>query len=436
MKLKEKILDIFKKRFIRNVIILSSGTAGAQIIGVLLSPVITRLYGPEAYGLMGTFMAIVAIIAPISALTYPISIVLPKGDKDAKGLVKLSVIITLVISTIIGLLLLFFNNQIITLLGIEEIGGYIYLLPIVILFAGFYEVIEQWFIRMKKFSVSAKATLIQSIVVNGSKVGIGLYYPAASVLIVISAIQQGIRALLLLFFSDRTNRKKLISSLNEKISIRRLAKKYKDFPLFRAPEVLFNAISNSLPIILLTSFFGPATAGFYQIGRRVLQLPSELIGKAVGDVFYPRISEAANNGENLTNLIIRSTLMLSLIGVIPFGIVILFGPWLFGLVFGTEWVLAGEYARWMALWLYFGFINRTSVRALPVLNAQAFHLAYTIIRLIVRVSVLAIAFFVFNSDIVAIILIGISGALLNFGLTLITLSISRKFDRSNRGYKR
>lgn len=146
MELREKVLNIVKKRFIRNVLILSSGTAGAQFIGILLSPVITRLYGPEAYGLMGTFMAIVAIIGPISALTYPISIVLPKDEKDAKGLVKLSLIITFVISTIVGVLLLFFNNQIITLLGIEEIGGFIFLLPIVILLAGFYQVIEQWFI--------------------------------------------------------------------------------------------------------------------------------------------------------------------------------------------------------------------------------------------------------------------------------------------------
>src|SRR5690606_27771088 len=127
-------------------------------------------------------------------------------------------------------------------------------------------------------------------------------------------------------------------------------------------------------------------AGFYGLGRRILQLPSELIGKAVGDVFYPRISEAANNGENLTYLIRKSTLMLSVIGIFPFGIVILSGPWLFGFVFGMEWIKAGEYARWLAVWLYFGFINRPSVRALPVLNAQAFHLAYTFIMLIVRVA--------------------------------------------------
>ena len=73
-----KFKILFKSPFVRNVIILSSGTAGAQIIAILLSPIITRLYGPEAYGLMGTFNAMISIITPVVALTYPIAIVIAK----------------------------------------------------------------------------------------------------------------------------------------------------------------------------------------------------------------------------------------------------------------------------------------------------------------------------------------------------------------------
>src|SRR5699024_8009724 len=92
--MKNRLIKFSKKPFVRNVIILASGTAAAQIIAMALSPIITRLYGPEAYGLMGTFMAIVSIVAPIAALTYPIAIVLPKSDQDAKGIIRLSILIT------------------------------------------------------------------------------------------------------------------------------------------------------------------------------------------------------------------------------------------------------------------------------------------------------------------------------------------------------
>src|SRR5699024_11784167 len=110
-----------------------------------------------------------------------------------------------------------------------------------------------------------------------------------------------------------------------------------------------------------------------------------LIGKSVGDVFYPRIAEAYNNDENVTNLIFKATVILAVIGIIPFGTVILFGPFLFSLVFGSDWFMAGEYARWIALWVYFMFINQPSVRSLPVLSAQAFHLKFTTVTFIVRV---------------------------------------------------
>src|SRR5699024_3571808 len=132
------------------------------------------------------------------------------------------------------------------------------------------------------------------------------------------------------------------------------------------------------------SFFGPATAGFYNIGRTVLSMPSRLIEKAVGDVFYPRIAVAANTGENLNKLIKKATWYLVGVGIIPFSIVILFGPFLFTLVFGSEWTTAGEYARWIALFSFSTFINKPAVKSFPVLNAQRFHLFFTIFRAAIR----------------------------------------------------
>ncbi|MBO1928615.1 hypothetical protein J4731_01440 [Providencia rettgeri] len=56
---------------------------------MLFSPIITRLYGPEVFGILGTFTAILTVITPIAALTYPIAIVLPKSDAMLKVLLFL-----------------------------------------------------------------------------------------------------------------------------------------------------------------------------------------------------------------------------------------------------------------------------------------------------------------------------------------------------------
>ena len=47
-----------------------------------------------------------------------------------------------------------------------------------------------------------------------------------------------------------------------------------------------------------------------------MSAPSALIGRAVGDVIYPRIAETYNNREPITRLVARSTSTLLIIGII------------------------------------------------------------------------------------------------------------------------
>ncbi|WP_298472146.1 oligosaccharide flippase family protein [uncultured Psychrobacillus sp.] len=425
--MKSKIVKLLKRPFVRNVIIISTGTLAAQAITLFLTPVITRLYGPEAYGLMGVFVSLLGIVTPIAALTYPIAIVLPKKEEEAQGIIRLSFYISLITSMVAVLIIIFLSEHIVKLFNIEEIESYLFLIPVAILLAGFSQIMQQWLIRTKQFRITAKTTFVQALVMNSGKVGVGVFYPVAPVLISLSAIAPGFNAFLMYLFLKKSNEKQVFY-YNKSISIKKLATNYKDFPLFRAPQVFINAISDNLPVVLLTSFFGPASVGFYSLGRTALSIPTTLIGKSIGDVFYPRISDAGKNGENLTNLIKKTMFLLGIIAVIPFGLIIIFGPGLFSFVFGAEWRGAGEYARWIALWLFFKFIYQPCIIALPVLSAQAFHLKFTIINLMVRLLSLIIGFYVFSDDLMAIALFGISAAILSICLIFITLQISKRFD--------
>ncbi|TES53594.1 hypothetical protein E2L07_12360 [Halalkalibacterium halodurans] len=429
--MKSLVAKLIKKTFVRNVIIVATGTAAAQFVTIILSPIITRLYGPEAFGLLGVFTAVIAIIVPIATLTYPIAIVLPRSDNEAKGIVRLSIYISLIIAIITALFLLTFHQSIVQLFNLEAISSFLFLIPIVIVFSGVLQVTEQWLIRKKQFKVTAKVTFLQAIFIQGSKVGIGLINPIAAVLIIITVIGQILKPVMMIIFVKRSPQSTthVVQDEDPEVSIKKLAKEHKDFPLFRAPEVLLNAISQGLPILMLTSFFGPASAGFYSLGKTVLSAPSQLLGKSVTDVFYPRISEASKNGENLYALIKKSTLALGVIGLIPFGIIVVFSPYIFGLIFGAGWEVAGEYTRWLAIWSYIGFMNRPSVAAIPVLSAQLFFLKYSVISILLRLGALATGYFVFSSDLVAVAFFGIMSALLNLVLILYTLNISKGFNK-------
>lgn len=424
-----KFARLFEISFVRNVMIMSTGTVAAQAISLLLTPIITRIYGPESYGLMGVFIAIMGVVTPIAALTFPIAIVLPKKNKEAQSLAQLSIYISIGLAIFVLLILLFFKQSIVQLFNIEEISPYLFLIPLVILCAGFFQVMEQWLIRTKEFGISAKVAFSQSLIVNGTKAGLGYLLPFASTLIILSSINEGIRGIMMFVLSKRTG-KQLPFHFDKRVSFKQLAKKYKDFPLFRAPQVLLNAFSDNMPVLLLTIFFGPASAGFYTLCRSVLKVPSNLIGKSIGDVFYPRISEAKNNGENLTKLIKKAILILGGVGIIPFGIIVAFGPWLFSFIFGSGWEVAGEYARWISLWMFFNFTYQPCIRALPVLSAQGFHLMFTFLTLIVQTSNIIIGYFIFSSDLVIIALFGSTGAILCIVLIFITLRISKKAENS------
>ncbi|MGI2327610.1 lipopolysaccharide biosynthesis protein [Planococcus sp. YIM B11945] len=423
-----QIEKLVNKPFIKNVVIVMTGTASAQIISMLASPIITRLYGPEAFGIMGTFIAIMGLFTPVAALTYSNAIVLPKSDADAKALIRLSIGISVIYAFVLTVLLLVFNDRIVSLFKMEEMGAFIYLLPIVIIFAGLTQIAEQWLIRTKQFKITAKVTFLQVLINQGSKIGIGFFVPIAAVLIFLTAINDGMKAFMMIGFAKKSAYEPNYGENESYTSVLSVAKEHLDFPLFRAPQSLINAVSQSLPILLLSSFFGPVAAGFFALGRTVLFFPSHIIGKSVGDVFYPRIADAAKNEESLSFLIKKATIALALIGTIPFGTVIILGPWLFSLVFGADWGMAGEYARWIAFWSFTNFINRPSVVALPVLSAQAFHLGYTVFMLAVWSTSMATGYYVFLNDVTAVAFWGVTGSLLNLGLILITARISKKYD--------
>lgn len=419
--------NLIKNRSFRNVSIVAGGAVTAQVITMAFSPFVTRIYGPEAFGLLGTFLAILSIVAPVAALTYPIAIVLPKSDADALGIAKLSLLIAILMSTIIALLIALFGDWATVQLSIQTLGSFLILIPVAMLFAAFQQILEQWLIRHRQYRASALVAIKQTLMSNTAKVALGLFNPLAAILVLLQVLSSLI-TVALLWLAVRRNEDTKLNIANSSVNLKELAYQYRDFMILRAPEVVINSASQSLPVIMLASLFGPAAAGYYTLGRTVLSMPSGLIGKSINDVFYPRISEAAQNKEPIYPLIRKATLLLSIIGIIPFSVIMASGPWVFTIVFGSNWEEAGKYAQWLALWTYFMLINSPSVLALPILKYQGFGLAYTCFTIVVRVIVLYFSYKYFSSALIAVALFGITGALLNITLIVLVFKKCSNYD--------
>ncbi|MGY0561502.1 lipopolysaccharide biosynthesis protein [Luteimonas sp. A277] len=383
------IRRLSKRKFVRNVAGLSFATALGQAVTLAAAPVITRLYGPEAFGQLGTFAALLAVAAPLATLSYHLAIVLPEQDARARQLSRLAIRISAVFCSC--LLALIAIHKLLS----HQLEGHamLWLLPVAVLSTSLLYVHSQWTARVGAFAVLAKLSMVQVVWTNGLKIILGLISPTAIALVAVTAFAPAVYAGMLgrLVPSRGIVRERVGAPEGGLTSYREAGREYRDFAIYRTPQVVLKAFALGLPVMLLGALFDMKQAGFYALARMALGAPTTLIGQSMSTVIYPRIAQARNRDENVARLVIQGSLALSGLAAVPFLTIIVFGPQLFGLIFGAEWVDAGEFSRWMGMWMLIMLIAGPSVAAIPALGIQRFYLLYEIASTAILLIVFASA---------------------------------------------
>jgi len=424
-KLNRAYLQLRKSVFVGNVIKLASGTALAQVINVIASPFITRLYGPEIFGIFGMITTIVGLLLPLATLTYVNAVVLPKEDSEAIQLSHLSIKITLVFLAAISL---FFTVATYCLPESSDYHGvlvYAFTIPILIFLSVRTQVATQWIVRLREFGFMARISVGMALLLSSLKITFGVISPSVWSLVGI------------VFFVTLVKNRwqytkigkrgiRIKSSNSYQKSWSTLAREYRDFPLYQSPQILLNALGQSMPVLLLGYFYGASYAGFFILAKTLLTLPTNLIAKSVGDVVYPQLSSTKNKGLSIFPTIAKTTSGLFAVGFVPYAFLALYSPQLFEMVFGSEWVRSGIYAQYLAIWLFMSFINPPSVKAVIVLRAQRFAVVLNIFSTVLRILAFIIGYYYFHSDIVSIALFSIVGILHNLIFILVTTYIAKK----------
>ncbi len=115
---REKVLYLRGSDFFRQVALLTTGSLIAQIITIAASPIVTRIYSPDTFGIMALFISIVGPLAVISTMSYPIAIVIPKNRNHALRLARLSLYLAAIITTMTLLIGLIFGETILIWLSL------------------------------------------------------------------------------------------------------------------------------------------------------------------------------------------------------------------------------------------------------------------------------------------------------------------------------
>jgi len=136
----------------------------------------------------------------------------------------------------------------------------------------------------------------------------------------------------------------------------------------------------------LSSFFGPIVTGFFGLTQRVLGTPVSLISTSVFDVFNERASSDYRKDGNCRDIYIKTFKGLFLLSIIPFMIFFFTAPKLFSIIFGKNWIVAGEYAQILSLMFFFRFTCSPLTYVLYIAQKQNYDLVWQIALFIAIIS--------------------------------------------------
>lgn len=397
-----------KASFASDVLTLAGGTTIAQILAILAAPVLTRLYGPEDFGVWALYISITSIISVISCLRYDYSIMLPESDKEAVNLLGLSVLAALAVTGLTVPVIWYFKAQIVDLLNAPQIEGYLWLVPPFVFVNGIFLALNHWNSRTKLFKRLSFSRISSSVSTTATQIALGFAGrpPTSAGLIGGSLAGQSAATFVLGGQIWRDDRNLIKKSLSWK-KIYEGAVRHRNLPLIDSWSALMNSISWQLPAFLLSAFFTPAVVGFYSLGFRLLQLPMSFIGSSISQVFYQRASRAVSDG-TLSTLVESVFRMLVIIGMFPILILTIVGGDVFTVIFGKAWTEAGVYAQFLSLWAFIWFISSPLSTIYLVVEEHHFGFSYNFFNLTTRFLSLTIGG-ILGSARLALILFSASG---------------------------
>src|SRR5690606_22547233 len=100
----------FSNQFIKNVSTLAAGSIISQVVVVGTSPILSRLFSAESFGILSVFTSISVFFAVISTGRYELAIGLPKEEKKAYNILKLIIVIGTMVSIMYLFLIFFLKN--------------------------------------------------------------------------------------------------------------------------------------------------------------------------------------------------------------------------------------------------------------------------------------------------------------------------------------
>ena len=371
---------------IRDVGTLMRGTLVVQGLGLLLLPILSRLYTPASFGAFGLYQAAILLLTVIACMRYDQAILTAADDREAVALFQLSILVGLVMAALLLVPVVLIDAAGLARAMSGALSPY-WLVP-GMLVSGWTLAANAALTRLGDFNGAAASKMAQAGANSTASVAIGLAVPGggpglvladqlsklSAVAVAIWRLPSGVAPLLRVDFGALVT----------------LARRFGDFPRLSVLGGLLNNGGSFLTPALIYWFYGAETAGQFALVDRSISLPLGLIIITFSQAFsshYARLlREDARAAKPYFAALIR---MAALAGLVPMVLGVLLSPYAFPLVFGAQWQEAGVFAQVLAVMYYSSLVMGPVNTALVVAGRLRWQLGWEFGRLILLVAMWA-----------------------------------------------
>lgn len=419
----KKWQQVLRTDFVKHIATLFTGTAIAQAIPYLFSPVLSRIFTPAEFGSFGLYVSITSVLSIIGTGDYEHAIMLPRRRQHGFLVLALSILLNLTFALLLAIALVFAHSAVCQYFSDNQAYIYVIFIPLSVFILGLFRSLNFWNNRNKHYRNIAVANVSRASSMTGIQVGSGLLKMNTLGLIAGEIFGQIVRAVILVQRSWTDFRQFFRSISPKRLLV--TGRIYANFPKFSMPSQLLNFFSTQIPVLLLPFFFTNAVVGMYFLPHKIMTIPLTMLGASISQVYFRNASRIKQRTESLSNLTFQIFEKLFFIGIVPFTLVAIYGNVLFAFVFGTEWYQAGIYAQLLSPWLFFVFIASPISIIFTVLDKLQLSLIFNLILVFLRLTALFIGGWMLNNALYAIFLYAAVGFCYWVFLTFFILRLAK-----------
>lgn len=307
------------------LMILSSGIA--QVILIITTPIITRLYSPTEFGEFTIFSNIAMILIPIINARYDLLIVNTKNDRSANILSQISFLISLLI-----LLILIPIFAISAWLYPNFILDFIFII-IMLFLVSLTNIFTNYLNKERKYKVLSLINVFRAGSMALLQIIFGLLALGSLGLIIgfslsyIAGITLGYKTF-----------KKHFNIVRDKEETKALFLENKNQLVYSTPSILLNSLSFSVVVFFIGILYTNTEVGIYGMAIRVLGIPVTIISLGLSKIFMQQANDYYIEYGNFRNLLLKFSSILVIVSIILYVPLYLFSEELVNILLGHSWV--------------------------------------------------------------------------------------------------